>query len=68
MQGRPEEKLRSELTLFGDRLLMDNATAVRLRKQAALTFRDQLTYGPRHRLHAKLYRFHPRDHFTPLIG
>lgn len=45
MQGRPEEELRSELTLFGDAPLMDNATAVRLRKQVALTFRDQLTYG-----------------------
>ncbi len=95
MQGRPEDDLRSELNQFGDAPMMDNATAVRLRKQYALTFRDQLTYGAptnqdqtalqqlarqlrsgrvvvrlylRHRLHAKLYLFHRRDHFTPIIG
>ncbi|HHY58356.1 MAG TPA: NgoFVII family restriction endonuclease [Chloroflexi bacterium] len=45
MQGRPEDELRSELTLFGEAPMMDNATAVRLRKQHALSLRDQLTYG-----------------------
>jgi hypothetical protein len=45
MQGRPEDELRSHLTQFGEPPLLDNATAIRLRKQLALTFREQLTLG-----------------------
>jgi len=45
MQGRPEDELRSHLTQYGEPPLLDNATAIRLRKQLALTFREQLTLG-----------------------
>ena len=45
MQGRPEDELRSQLAQFGDAPLMDNATAVRQRKNLAVAFREQLTFG-----------------------
>ena len=44
MQRRPEEELRAAMTLkTGD--VIDNATALRLKKQLAEEFRAQLAYG-----------------------
>ncbi|MGH3023566.1 MAG: helicase-related protein [Gaiellaceae bacterium] len=45
MQGRPEEDFRELMSLRSSENGMDNATALRLRKQLAEEFRAQLAYG-----------------------
>ena len=45
MQGRPEEELRSHLAQFGDPPLMDNATAIRQRKQLTSSISVSISCG-----------------------
>src|SRR3954463_11410589 len=45
MQGRPEDEFREAMSLKASDNGMDNATAVRLKKQLAEEFRAQLAYG-----------------------
>src|ERR1700719_1904465 len=45
MQKLPEEELRDALTLNPDHEILDNQRALRLKKEMAQRFRDQLTLG-----------------------
>jgi len=45
MQRHPDEQLRASMRLDGGEEEVDNATAVRRRKELAQSFKDQLTFG-----------------------
>src|SRR6266581_3717440 len=45
MQRLPEEQLRTSIRVNGSDDEVDNATAIKWKKQLAQSFRDQLTYG-----------------------
>src|SRR5215213_808861 len=45
MQRQPDEQLRASLSVTGAEEDIDNATALKRRRELAQAFRDQLTYG-----------------------
>ncbi len=45
MQRLPEEQLRAAVSVSGTNEEIDNATAIKRKKQLAQSFKDQLTYG-----------------------
>ncbi len=45
MQRLPEEQLRAAMSVSGTNEEIDNATAIKWKKQLAQSFKDQLTYG-----------------------